>query len=128
MSSYYHLLCMAHDPAIVIDVSANHPEQALAAIADRTTRDALREHPHCPLMIGRYSAAMIELCCPGSQHDHPRSDKWEDTALLRVVAVAAMQEPSKAMIQALEALGRLASCWAPERLRRLRYELLIEEP
>lgn len=124
MSSQYHLLCIAHDPAIVIDIDATRPETALAAITDRASHPALNEHPHCPLMIGRYSYPLVELCCPGSQDDrHPTSDEWMDVSLLRVVALAWMQPSDTEMS---EALGRLHRCWEPKRLSRLRYELGIE--
>ncbi|GIE30153.1 hypothetical protein Ait01nite_031980 [Actinoplanes italicus] len=125
MSSDYRLLCMAHDPAIVIDIDATRPEIALAAILDRGAHEALRAHAHCPLLVGRYSYPLVEVCCPGSQHDHhPRLDKWIDASLLKVAALAWMQGPSEAMSAAL---SRLPRCWEPIRLGRLRYELGIEE-
>lgn len=126
MSSSYHLLCMSHDPVIVIDIGATSPGQALTAVADRSAFQSLAEHPHCPLMIGRYSYPLIELCCPGSQHStHPNANEWADASLLRVALLAAMRCPSDDAV--VQALARLHRCWEPKRLDRLRFELGVED-
>ncbi|MFJ4682023.1 hypothetical protein [Streptomyces sp. NPDC088789] len=67
MSSNYSVLCLSHDPAIIVhDPGFNRPQQAEAAI-----RDGIAGHEHCNLVIGRYSYPLIELGCPRSA-DLPR--------------------------------------------------------
>lgn len=129
MSSHYMIICVSHDPAIVFGGSSNYadwnsPAPALEAIADRTTGPA-QAHPDCDLVVGRWSSALIEVCCPPSRSNGPyhgsshRDDLWIDASWLRLLALA---EPEH-----VEAARLRSSCWAPLLARALRYELGIED-
>ncbi|HEY3259608.1 MAG TPA: hypothetical protein VGJ95_04955 [Pseudonocardiaceae bacterium] len=124
MSSDYNALCLSHDPAIVM----NSDERSWEAALDR----ARPYHPRCDLLIGRWSGALIELCCPGMpvEQDHKphpgwhRDSIWADAGLLRVAAVAVIHAEDNEDIEA--AVRKLPMCWTPERLRRISAELGIE--
>lgn len=127
MSSDYHVLCMNHDPAIVVAEEWHRPADALAAVKDREQGGPLADHLHCDLLIGRYSAALVEVCCPGGNHTTGRkrmhvNEQWVDVDWLRLLfyaytsggqEIAAVREP-------------LGDCWPWERMRRLRDALGIE--
>lgn len=129
MSSTYSVLCLSHDPAIIVhDPGYNRPEQAEAAI-----HNGINGHEQCDLMIGRYSSPLVELGCPRSadQPEHLRpgvlrcyhgSTMWTDSEWLRLLA-AAYQSNDPDVRQAVKD-GRHA-CLSWERLRRLRVELGI---
>ena len=134
MSSTYYVLCLSHDPAIIVnDPGSNRPEDAEATIRDRPTG-----HEHCDLMIGRYSYPLVELGCPTSK-DQPEalrpgtlrcyhgSTLWTDKGWLLLLA-AAYQSTDPAMRGAVNAVDHGCLSW--ERLRRLRVELgiTIKEP
>lgn len=128
MSSNYSVLCLSHDPAIIVhDPGYNRPEQAEAAI-----RDGVDGHADCDLMIGRYSYPLIEIGCPAAsgrpKHLRPSvvtcyhgSTVWIDRDWLWILA-AAYQSPDPAMRAAIEQ-GHQQQCLPWERLRRLRVEL-----
>jgi hypothetical protein len=135
VSSTYRVLCLSHDPAIIVhDPGFNRPEQAEAAIAD-----GIAEHAGCDLVIGRYSYPLVELGCPAAagRPKHLRPDvvtcyhggtRWIDRDWLRILA-AAYQSPDPGMRTAIEQ-GHQQQCLPWERLRRLRVELdfTIKEP
>lgn len=113
MSSTYRVLCLSHDPAIALDIEWATPEAALAALADP---GAAAEHPNCDLVVGRWSGALVEVCCPsGRCHLRPI---WVDKVWLRLLAVA---HDSKD-VQVLAAADAFP-CWPATRLARLRSEL-----
>ncbi len=122
MSSEYRILCLSHDPAIVVpsEDGWHRPEEALAAVADRTGPAEL--HANCALLVGRYSYPLVEVCCPrqtairqpGHSGYHPNSDEWVDAAWLRLLAVTTAEQ---------RAPLRLPGCWTHETALRLRYEL-----
>mgnify|MGYP001600286168 CR=1 FL=1 len=128
MSSTYSVLCLSHDPAIIVhDPGYNRPEQAEAAIATGITG-----HPHCDLMIGRYSYPLVELGCPDSRHQPPlvptgrgcyhSGTQWTDTEWLLLLAAA--YQSSDPDVRKAATDGR-HGCLPWERLRRLRDELGI---
>lgn len=129
MSSNYSVLCLSHDPAIIVhDPGYNRPEQAEAAI-----RDGIAGHEQCDLMIGRYSYPLVELGCPRSadQPEHLRPDTlrcyhggtmWTSKDVLLLLA-AAYQSTDPAMREAVDTAR--FSCLPWERLKRLRVELDI---
>lgn len=121
MSSTYYVACLAHDPALIVASGSqhrewNHPNEALAAIADRDSIGAI--HATCDLIITRESGAIIEACCPppGNHAGMHRDPKWVDVEWLRLM-VAALETPTPATTAALEEFRR---CWNPERVRRMR--------
>lgn len=128
MSSVYRILCLSHDPAIAFGgveergVEWNAPEPALEAIRYRNN-GAAEAHPHCDLIVGRYSAPLIEVCCPAGRSNDPhhgsshRGDLWIDASWLRLLALAKPEHVTAA---------RLRSCWGRELAWGLRYELDLE--
>lgn len=122
MSSTYRILCLSHDPAIVVDTPDwNRPEQAEEAI-----HAVIAGHEGCDLMIGRYSYPLVELGCPPTR-DQPvklhcchGSTLWTDKDWLLLLA-AAYQSSDPGVLKAVGELRR--SCLPWERLRRLRVEL-----
>ena len=129
MSSTYSILCLSHDPAIIVhDPGYNRPEQAEAAI-----HDGINGHETCDLMIGRFSYPLVEVGCPRSA-DQPESlrpgvlrcyhggTKWAEKEWLILLA-AAYQSDDQAVRKAVKAGSH--SCLPWERLRRLRVELGI---
>lgn len=131
MSSAYRILCLSHDPAIVVnDPGYQRAEDAEAAIRDRPEGAA---HSHCDLVIGRYSYPLVEVGCPRSadQPEHLRpgvlrcyhgSTMWTSKEWLLLLG-AAYQSDDPAVREAVKA-GNY-SCLPWERLRRLRVELGI---
>jgi hypothetical protein len=127
MSSDYHVLCMNHDPALMIDHEWAHSADAAAAIKARRSDGPLGEHRSCDLLIGRYSAALVEVCCPGGEHPLGRirmhiNERWVDVAWLRLLYHA---YASSDLVVA-EAVTPLGDCWSRNRLVRLRGPLGIE--
>ncbi|MEU8756243.1 hypothetical protein AB0C88_37725 [Streptomyces chartreusis] len=130
MSSTYSVLCLSHDPAIIVhDPGYNRPEQAEAAV-----RDGVTGHEHCDLMIGRYSYPLVELGCPATR-DQPAQlrcchsgTSWTDKDWL-LLLTAAYQSTDPTVLEAIKA--GYHGCLPWERLSRLRIELgvtLKEQP
>jgi hypothetical protein len=125
VSSTYRILCLSHDPALVIDTPDwNRPEPAEAAI-----RDGIDGHRACDLMIGRYSYPLVGLGCPPSR-DQPATmpcchgiTMWTDKDWLLLLA-ASYQSDDPDMRKAIERGSHQCLPW--ERLRRLRVELDVE--
>lgn len=124
MSSTYRILCLSHDPALVIDTPDwNRPEQAEAAIAE-----GINGHAACDLVIGRYSYPLVELGCPPSRYQPVKlrcthgGTKWTDKEWLLLLA-AAYQSEDPAIQQAIKAGYHYCLPW--ERLKRLRDELQL---
>lgn len=127
MSSDYHLLCLSHDPAIVIgNEFRRHEVEAL-------TRDteALRDHPHCDVVIGRFSYPLIEVGCLGMTMSGTRCKRlhrgveWIDRDWLKLL-LAATTPPNAVDPAILQPF--VHGCWPLERLRKLRGELGFEAP
>jgi hypothetical protein len=114
----YQLLCLNHDPAIILDQewhsgSGTAIPDALAAITNPPG-----EHRNCDLIIGRYSYPLVEVCCPGNHGPYTHTDpRWIDACWLRLL-LAASRVPELA-----EQCQRTSLCWPPQRLDRLRHEL-----
>lgn len=122
MSSAYRLLCVSHDPAIVIDEDGDRDRATAVARSLRPVPG----HPGCDLLVGRYSYPLIEVCCPaqGSRPGHPGSHsepQWVDAGFLRVAAIAVQRAAGD--VQFAHAVRRLSACWSATRLRSLAYEL-----
>lgn len=129
MSSTYRILCLSHDPALIIETPDwNRPEQAEQAI-----QTGIEGHHTCDLMIGRYSYPLVGLGCPRSadRPEHLRPGvlrcyhgrtMWTDKDWL-LLLTAAYQSSDPAIHEAVKAGSH--SCLPWERLRRLRDELGI---
>lgn len=114
MSSTYRLICMSHDPALVIyDNEWNNPGLAADAAVERFVSPADR-HQHCRLMIGRWSGGLFEVgCVRNSKHPgvyHPTTDEWVDLAWLRLIVISGAEAVEQA---------KLPTCWTYEVAARL---------
>ncbi|TYB69692.1 hypothetical protein FXF51_05895 [Nonomuraea sp. PA05] len=128
MSSVYRVLCLSHDPAIILsEVEYHRPEAAVSDIAA-----GIDGHAECDLLIGRYSYPLIEVGCPPAtgpeRSGRPRcsthsTTEWVDVAWLRIL-LAVHRNGTKEM-QELVGATQLRH-WSYERLRRLRDELGID--
>lgn len=122
MSSTYHLMCLSHEPALVIDNvswSCRGPDEFAGAITP--------EHSKCDLLIGRWSGGLAEIGCPPSSY-HPNVIIWADARWLRLLA-AAYKQPVRKRDPALSAaMVRVSTCWNPRRMERLRAELEVSAP
>jgi hypothetical protein len=135
MSSEYRVLCLTHDPAIVIANEWRGPgglAAALDAARKPTTCEATLEHRRCDLMVGRYSYPLVELACLGSgttdaHRPVHRDPVWVDADWLRLLYHA--RRSGVAVVQdAAAGVGRSAGCWSVQRLARLRVELGVADP
>lgn len=124
MSSDYHVLCMSHDPAIVIDHEWPEPHGAIAAVMDRSPNGPLVDHLSCDLLVGRYSAALVEVCCPGGDHPGGRirahaDARWIDVDWLRLLDHSYASADASVKTVA----GSLSDCWTAARVARLRSQI-----
>jgi hypothetical protein len=124
VSSNYHLICLGHDPALVIGSEFGHDE-----ITRLTSRDheALDTHQHCDIMAGRWSGALVEVGCYGITLGDRRGCKgyhrgvtWTDKDWLHLLH-AATTPPNRVDDDTLRSFT--SQCWPLDRLRRLRYHL-----
>jgi hypothetical protein len=122
MSSNYRILCLSHDPAITIstddgDTDYRNPNDALTAAANRHN---LGDHTNCDLLVGRYSAPLIEAACPGSKTcgHNQHADTWTDAGWLRLLHAAYTRGDDVSPY-------RLPRCWTRDRVLRLGAELGI---
>jgi hypothetical protein len=124
VSSNYHLLCLSHDPAIVIDCDFRLDE------VEAVTREheAPAGHQDCDIVAGRFSCPLIEAGCfgrtlrgpSGCKGIHHRGPIWTDSNVLRLLHYAAPSVDQETL------RPFVTGCWPLERLRRLRRELGIE--
>jgi hypothetical protein len=132
MSSVYRLLCMNHDPALALDHTWTSAEEAIAAALEPAIYDWLVEdHGKCDLLVGRYSASLVEVCCPASRehggHGRHSDSKWIDRDWLVLLHAARTAPADPALREAIDDLARGHSCWTWERVDRLAAELGIED-
>jgi hypothetical protein len=139
MSSSYRILCLSHDPAIVIEgLEWSNCQDMEAAIA-RVGSDELEHHRGCDLVGGRYSAPLIEVYCPpargpdtvyyehalatGIHHPRHNDGRWIDVSWLRLLASVYIANSPPLVTQAAAKVDR---CWSKPRVVRLRWELGID--
>jgi hypothetical protein len=123
MSSDYHLLCLSHDPALVIEPELPRHQ------AEEITRDSatLAHHRHCDVVIGRYSCPLVEVACLGITLPGPTGCKgyhsvvkWIDRDWLKLL-LAATTPPNEVDPAILKPFT--GGCWPLERVDKLRAEL-----
>lgn len=119
MSSTYYTLCLSHDPAIRIDREHTTAGEALASITA-----GIEEHPGCDLLVGRFSAALVEVACPATRDQRhtprclaPGGPDWASSELLRLLAAAYLSGDSA--VRAATAVNAFQH-WTPQRIHRLR--------
>jgi hypothetical protein len=138
VSSIYRILCLSHDPAIVIEYPEWHSgadgRNAMeAALAGIDSDDRFIAHQGCALVGGRYSSPLIEVYCPpardGWPGHYPRHSvgRWIDTIWLRLLSAVHVAADFSADTPITAALAQVDGCWSRERLRQLRFELEIAD-
>jgi hypothetical protein len=124
VSSTYRILCLNHDPALVLrDAEYNSADDAVAAISE-----GVDGHPGCDLIAGAYCHPLITVYCPATR-ERPanracfhRLTTQTDTVWLRLLAAA--HQSTDPAVQTLAAARPLPDpCWPWNRLQRLRNEL-----
>jgi hypothetical protein len=116
MSSQYRLICMSHDPALII-LDGEHREQFTPDRED----DRMADHPECDVMIGQFSYPLVAVGCFGltiqgsteckSTHNQIN---WMDVDWLRLLYLASKGTVPVSIYQPL-----LLRCWTMDRLYRL---------
>lgn len=127
MSSTYRVLCLNHDPAIVIDRNWNNGPEAIDAACSPDRHEVLEAHVECDLLVGRWSGSLCEIGCPPQYNGSGQRDacshravNWVSVDWLRLFAAALQALPNPALEKALEVFRRPYRCWAPSRVERLR--------
>ncbi|MFI7890864.1 hypothetical protein ACIFUY_06325 [Streptomyces sp. CACIS-1.16CA] len=121
MSRTYRVLCLSHDPAIVIERDWHRPEGAEEAVAA-----GIDGHPLCDLIIGAFSYPLVEVGCPASRHQPTKlpcchgGTSWVDRDWLRVLAAG--YQTTDPLVEAAVKKA-YTTCWPWDRLLRLRDEL-----
>lgn len=131
MSSDYRILCMNHDPAIVIDHDWHTAAEAIAVACEPASHELVVPHENCDLLVGRYSYPLLEVCCPPRKdvagphatYVH-REPQWIDVKWLHILRAAKTVPPAE---QLKEAIRQVQTCWTAARLERLRGELRIDD-
>jgi hypothetical protein len=127
VSSEFRILCLSHDPAIPIDHDWHRFDEANAAACDPASHELVAPHKNCDLLTGRWSGALVEVCCPAAgewAHGRHTAPQWIATDWLRLLHKAIeLNEPD--MHDAVMPLVR-TGCWSAQRLRRLRREFGYE--
>jgi hypothetical protein len=122
MSSLYKILCLAHDPSLVIgDNEWRISTQPLYYIAHPQDNEWTVDHTSCDLLIGRYSYSLVEICCPpsfgrvltNSHFNSHRDAEWVDVAWLRLLRHYYKESP-------IEPVRGIPQCWNYNRILRLR--------
>lgn len=133
MSSVYRILCVSHDPALVLkpEYQSGRDGRTLAAhaAAHPDEYEELAAHANCDLLVGRYSYPLVEVGCPAPPKDktpshypyHPHACKWVDAKWLRLLLHAKQQDGETPLGKAA---ADVDGCWSASRLDRLRHELL----
>ncbi len=110
MSSTYKLVCLNHDPAIVI-TDPGRPRDEIAA--DAIDRRGVEGHEQCDLLIVGYSGGLTEIGCTGAvSHCFHRIAIWVDASWLRLLHVAHAHDIGVSQL-------RLPGCWTRQRVLRL---------
>jgi hypothetical protein len=123
VSSTYIVLCLAHDPALVVASGIHTADAVLADLAA-----GIAGHETCDLLIGRVSGALVELGCPPTHMQHPDNKPchdhadthWTHVDVLRLLATAHRSHDPRVTTTAAAPTFRH---WPNLRLNRLRLEL-----
>ncbi|MFD5245033.1 hypothetical protein ACFWIW_10840 [Amycolatopsis sp. NPDC058340] len=131
MSSMYRILCLSHDPAIVIEHPEFHSGSNGRELAEAVVLRGIEGHKGCDLLIGRYSYPLIEVGCPDRTREHvggyhPHHTVWVDAIWLKLLYLA-QRAPKDSPERQLAERAPMPGCWTPERLHCLRTELDLAE-
>ena len=129
MSNSYRILCLSHDPAIILEPDWTDIAPALATAYDPAEHIEIAHHAGCDLLIGAWNNGLAAFGCPPRldplhrpTHIHP---EWINVDMMRVLVAA--YETALPAPDLTGALKRIPACWSSDRLHRLR-ELLRPAP
>lgn len=148
MSSTYRVLCLSHEPALILEpewsggTGGTAMVAAEQAAANPSEENGLGAHTECDLLIGRYSYPLLEVGCPASNgHQstprgrtpahypyHPRGAEWVRIEWLRVLWLAMQVAKDSTDPYDLAVVGKVPGCWTATRLERLAPEFRLELP
>jgi hypothetical protein len=129
MSSTYRILCLSHDPAIVIDEGLEfHSDVGGRERAVDAVLNGVKGHEGCDLLIGRYSYPLVEVGCAKGAGCHHSGTRWINSEWLRLLHAVGEAHADERLKKAYAKAQRLHGCWTDQRLDRLRLELGVEEP
>jgi hypothetical protein len=120
MSSTYNVICLSHAPAIEEGADFTGADEALGALI-RGRHISVARHRYCDIVIGRWSGALVEVCCPGraiplteGDYRHHRDPEWLRVGWLRLLHHARQNDDGTDGL-----LGHDGYCWPEDRLNRL---------
>lgn len=130
MSSNYQVICLSHDPALVIDTGWADRATLEGHLAAPKRSGVLAQHATCDLLGGAYSYPLVEVYCPPTREVirgkcyHPHHGTWIDAAWLRLLLAARKAaRHGDGGPSLLDALNPMSICWSEQRLSRLAVEL-----
>ena len=117
MSSTYKLLCLSHDPAMVIS-----DDDICNEFTPNRNHPALEDHVNCDIMIGAYSYPLVRVGCLGTQMEgisgclgHHCSTNWIDIDWIQLLHVLYNSE-----IPEIEWKNdNNFRCWTKQRVQRI---------
>lgn len=111
MSSTYRLICLSHDPGLVLDAEwhsgADGRNTSAGALLSREGSAEIESHTQCDMAIGRYSYSLTEV----GYVEYGSTVRWIDAEWLSVLA--ALPEPP----------AKWPRGWTADRIHRLRRHL-----
>lgn len=110
MSSTYRFLCLAHDPVIEVGGRAETQSlnEAVGLAERRATAPELVEHRGCRLLVGRFSAALVEVYDPKTRH-------WLDIDTFHLLVAGRAAGVTEAILEPFTRRG-----WDADTITRLR--------
>lgn len=123
MSSIYRLICLSHDPGLVLNtewqsgLDGRRDAETALRQPDRSEHEEVRDHADCNLVIGRYSASLVEV----GQLPYNTNVHWVDVEWLRVLAAAVLIHDKTG-----NQIPPMPHGWTADRVRRLAPHLNME--
>jgi hypothetical protein len=122
MSSTYRILCLSHDPALVLEQEYSSGRGGREAV-EAAVLAGVKDHEGCDLLLGRFSYPLIEVGCPKGPSCTHRGAVWLDTEWLQLLAAVGDGPHDEQLHKAVARARRTNRCWTEQRLNRLRLEL-----
>lgn len=122
MSSTYQLICMNHDPGIVV---WDDHHQTFQPLEEKLKSDDPWEHSGCDVVIGRFSYPLIEVGCPWSLGKYAyrcehAATMWTEASWLKLLFLHAVSPESSLSSLAPTVFKSIPRCWTPGRVMKLR--------
>ncbi|MEC3995054.1 hypothetical protein VSR01_16535 [Actinacidiphila sp. DG2A-62] len=123
VSSTYTLLCLSHDPAVLVSDWGRSADNVIGQLSE-----GVEGHEGCDLVLGRVSGALVEVGCPPTRLQHPDNKTchghadtvWTHVDVLRLLAAAYGTYDD---VVSKAATAPTFRHWPSPRLHRLRVDL-----